>query len=207
VAALALFACKPADAPAPAAPAPAPAAPTSAAAAPSPAAPVAASPAAAQPAAITGYTHPEGQDLFGYYMPEGEVKFGKWAMSSLNIGTLEEMVKFEKGERDPPNYAPVNIEFDDVTSPQKENELGGTYYTNSRRVLPLAYLIDDKRLVFIGRDDELGEVRFEGHLDIPAVKRATADDTLTSRGAIVLTGDLTVGSETRKVRFTWFGGD
>jgi hypothetical protein len=74
-------------------------------------------------------------------------------------------------------------------------------------VLPVAYLITPDRLVFIGKDEVLGEVRFEGKLDLAAVKRATADDTLTSRGAIVLTGDLTVGTETRKVEFTWFGGD
>jgi hypothetical protein len=81
------------------------------------------------------------------------------------------------------------------------------YHTNSRRVLPVAYAISADRISFVGKDAELGDVRFEGQLDSAAVKRAAAGGTLTSGETIVLTGKLTVGAETRDVKFTWFGGD
>lgn len=170
-------------------------------------APYGAPPPPQQPA-VTGFHHDPKLDVFGYYIPEGEVKIGKWVLSSLDIGTPQDFIDYEKGKRDPPEYAPLMIEFNDVTSPQRENELGGMYYTNERRVLPTAYAIAGNRVSFVAKDAVLGNVIFTGILDIAAVKRATAAAGQTSDTSIVLTGDLIVGSHVLKnLKFTWFGGD
>jgi hypothetical protein len=160
------------------------------------------------PAGMSGFRHDASLDLFGYYMPEGEVKFGKWRLDTLHVGTLDDLAKYERGDRDPPQYAPVLIELADTTSPTATNELGGEYHTNQKRILPLAYEVSGTRIAFSGKDPELGDVRFEGTLDSAAVKRAAAAQAEGAAGpGVVLTGRLSVGTETRDVKFTWFGGD
>lgn len=206
-AALVLAACEKSPAPAPAAPPPAPEA-TATPPAPATTPEATAPQPGAQAPQVTGFTHDANRDLFGYYIPEGEVKFGKWQFTVLSIATPQDFINYEKGQRDPPEYAPVLLEFDDVTSPEATNELGGTYRTNQRRVLPAAYLVSGDRVVFAGKDAELGDIWFEGKIDVKAVKRATAAQGQgPSDTSIVLTGKLTIGSETRDVKFTWFGGD
>jgi len=163
---------------------------------------------APQPAASTGFKHDPKLDVFGYYIPTPELKIGKWMLTSLNIGTPQDFVDWEKGKRDPPEYAPLMIEFADVTSPQVQNELGGSNYSSQRRVLPTAYALAGNRLSFIGKDAVLGAVAFTGTLDPAAVKRATAAASESTDTSIVLTGELTVGTRViRHVKFTWFGGD
>lgn len=160
--------------------------------------------------AITGFKHDPAYDVFGYYMPAVETKFGKWTLSNISIGTPDDLAKYEKGDRDPPEYAPVLIEFFDESSPQVENELGGSEHTGQLRVLPAAYSIADGKVIFAGDDPQVGHVTFSGTLDVAAVKRASA--AMASGGSAedgpVLTGDLTVGDKiARHITFTWFGGD
>jgi hypothetical protein len=160
------------------------------------------------PPSVTGFHHDARQDLFGYYMPDGEPKFGKWMVSSLNVGTPQDFIDYERGKRDPPEYAPLMIEFDDVTSPETTTEDGASVRSVQRRVLPTAYAIAGDHLVFAGNDAVLGTVTFSGRLDLAAVKRAQDAAGESTESITVLTGDLSVGGKViRNVKFTWFGGD
>ncbi len=154
---------------------------------------------------LKGFASDKKQNLFGYYMPPSEeVRFGKFALRNISLGEPADFIKFETGKNDVKQYAPVMLEFDDVTSPKKHGEMG-EYYTNAPRVLPAAYRIAGNKIAFAGNDKQMGAVSFTGTLDHAAIKAAQAGGSLE---ATVLTGDITVGGKTiRQVKFTWFGGD
>ena len=159
-------------------------------------------PAPAQPAA-RGFRHAAGLDLFGYYFPQGDVMFGNFKLRQLNLGSAEEFEGYEKGQRISPNYAPVMLEFDDVTSPQKENELGQTYHEVSRRVLPDSYEVTAQSITFHGHDEILGEVAFEGQLDTAALARVRSGGPEEP----VLKGVVSAMRQKLNRAFVWFGGD
>jgi hypothetical protein len=161
-----------------------------------------------QSALPTGFKHDPRNDLNGYYIPSPDLKIGKWEVTDIALGTGDEFVAYEKGKRDPPEYAPFMIEFADTSSPQVTNELGGTNYSNQRRVLPTAYAISGNHVAFVGKDSQVGTVAFTGTLDLAAVKQAQASEGNYDATRIVLTGDLSVGGHVVKnLKFTWFGGD
>ena len=162
--------------------------------------------APAGPTDPTGFTHPAGAMLFGYYMPASEVKTGNWQLTNFHIGDEEGFKDWEAGRRTP-TYAPIMLEFDDVTSPKATNELGGEYHTVSARILPDAYSISaDGKVDFVDKGSRLGKVTFHGRFDMAALQAATRENADTS--GTVLTGTLTVGDKTfENVSFTWFGGD
>jgi len=156
-------------------------------------------------AAVGAFASAKGADLFGYYMPKGNPKFGKFALSNISLGDSDEFVAYEKGKRNPPEYAPFMIEFNDTASAKKTNELGQPYYTNSARVLPSSYAIGASAVDFRGHEKQVGDVVFHGHLDFTVLKKVKAAGDSQD---IVLTGDLTVGKTTIKnLNFFWFGGD
>lgn len=159
-------------------------------------------PAPAQPA-VRGFHHAAGLDLFGYYFPKDEVMVGNFKLRQLNLGSAEEFEGYEKGQRISPNYAPVMLEFDDVTSPEKENELGQTYHEVSRRVLPDSYEVTANRITFHGHDEMLGDVAFEGQLDPAALARVRAGGAEEP----VLKGVVTAMRQKLSRAFVWFGGD
>jgi hypothetical protein len=155
--------------------------------------------------ATSAFVSPKNADLFGYYMPKGSPKFGKFALSNISLGGADEFKIYEHGKNTTPEYAPFMIEFNDVSSAKKTNEMGQPYYTNSARVLPMAYSITDKAVTFRGKEKQLGAASFTGTLDFKKLKAAKAAG---DSNAIVLTGDLTVGKTTLKnLKFFWFGGD
>lgn len=161
-------------------------------------------PATPAPAAhLTGFFHQPGQDLFGYYFAKAPVQFGNFKLRELHLGTAEEFASYEKGQRVSPNYAPMMLEFDDVTSPERENELGQPYHEVSRRVLPKAYRVTADQLSFYGEDAVLGEVSFEGELDAKALARVRAGGAEEP----VLTGTLAAMGQRLNRVFVWFGGD
>ncbi len=173
------------------------------------AAPVAAAPAAVAPpatpppAATAGLHHAAGLDLFGYYSPQAELMVGNFKLRQINLGSAEEFEAYEKGQRISPNYAPVMLEFEDVSSPQKQTELGQTYHEASRRVLPDSYQITAGAISFHGHDEVLGEVAFEGRLDGAALARVRAGGPEEP----VLSGVVTVMRQKLTRAFVWFGGD
>lgn len=169
----------------------------------------ASAPARASPVGPTdpaGFTHPAGAMLFGYYMPTAEVKTGNWRLTNFHLGDEEGFKDWEAGRRTA-TYAPIMLEFDDVTSPKATNELGGEHHTISERILPDAYSISaDGKIDFVDKGSRLGRVTFHGQIDLAALQTATRESADTS--GTVLTGTLTVGDRTfENVAFTWFGGD
>lgn len=155
--------------------------------------------------AATGFSHAKGEDLFGYYSPTDDVKVGFMRLDHLHIGPEEEFEKWERGER-LATYAPVMLEFSDLSSPSHQNENGETIYAHTIRVLPTAYKVGGGRISFTGADPVLGAVQINGVIDMAALKRGKADEA-NADGAM-LRATLVIGSATFKsLAFDWFGGD
>lgn len=159
------------------------------------------------PAAPTpGFVHDKGADLFGYYLPAREVKVGNWRLTALSLGQEGEFADWEAGKRTT-TYAPVMLEFEDVTSPTETNEMGQTVHKATTRVLPASYAVSGGKLAFAGQDARLGPVGFAGSVDLAKLK-ATKAKGPNGGPETILTGDLKVGStEFKGLNFTWFGGD
>ena len=162
--------------------------------------------ALAADAPLKGFSHDNKDDLQGYYTPASEIRAGKFRLDNFGIGTLAELKTYESGRGRLPTYAPVMLSFEDTTSKQLTNELGGTYYANEPRVLPTAYRIRGNTIAFAGTDRQLGAVTFTGMIDRAALKAAQATGQESDRP--VIRGDLTIAGKTFKgVSFRWFGGD
>lgn len=168
--------------------------------------------AAADP---TGFSHPAGSDLFGYYMAKTDVKVGTWQLVNFHLGGEDDFAKWEANDR-MTTYAPVMMEFDNTASPKQTNELGAEFHTESERVLPSAYAIaPDGKIDFVGTGAKLGKVTFHGKIDMNLLKAmsgangsATPPPADADPDATVMTGTLTVGDQTfENLAFTWFGGD
>ena len=149
------------------------------------------------------FRHAMSSDLSGYYLPAGEVRVGNWAFHHIFVGQVQEFQAWESGNRSE-TFAPVMLQFEDVTSPMVQTEIGETRSV-SARVLPTTYSVTDTSLSFEGRSPELGAVRFEGSLDPGAL--ATSRRNLGDEG-VVVTGRLTVGdAQARTVQLRWWAGD
>lgn len=142
-------------------------------------------------------------DISGYYMPASEVRAGDWLLRNAFVGQAADFDSWETGTRQGV-FAPVMFEFEDVTSPMTATELGEVR-SGQIRVLPSRYEVTDSRVVFEGRADGVGVVRFDGRLDGDAL--ATARRNLGDESP-VLVGTLTVGGRRFDgVRFRWWAGD
>ena len=160
-------------------------------------------PATAPPAAAPAFSHSLSSDLSGYYMPASEVRIGKWSFDHVFVGQAQDFQAWEGGSRSG-TFGPVMLQFDDVTSPMVQTEIGEARSV-SARVLPTAYSVSDTYINFQGQSPELGLVRFDGVLDPGAL--ATARRNLGDEG-VVVTGRLTVGeAPAQNVRLRWWGGD
>ena len=160
-------------------------------------------PATAPPAAAPAFSHSLSSDLSGYYMPASEVRIGKWSFDHVFVGQAQDFQAWEGGSRSGA-FGPVMLQFDDVTSPMVQTEIGEARSITAR-VLPTAYSVSDTYINFQGRSPELGLVRFDGVLDPGAL--ATSRRNLGDEGMVV-TGTLTVGdSPPQNVRLRWWGGD
>ncbi|MDZ4318672.1 MAG: hypothetical protein U1A07_07490 [Phenylobacterium sp.] len=160
------------------------------------------------PADLQGFTHAAGEDLFGYYFPTQSVQIGDWRLDHIHIGGAMEFAAWERGERTE-TYAPVMLEFSDVTSPISTNELGQEYHERSLRVLPTAYRLGEGDFRFVGRHPDIGDVRIDGMIDLVQLKaeRDTGGRSQAEAAALLKTS-AQVGPEAfRNLSFTWFGGD
>lgn len=160
---------------------------------------------AADPSTVA-FQHDPTLDVFGYYFTETAVRSGNWKLKSVNLGSPSDFAAWEDGKR-PANFGPFFLEFEDVTSPTAENELGQVYHTASFRLQPDRYRVGAGQVTFHGQDPRVGEVLFSGGLDLAALKAAKAEGP--SGGArTVLTGGLQVGAERiRNISFIYFAGD
>ncbi len=151
----------------------------------------------------SAFSHALTTDLSGYYLPAEPVRVGNWSLHHVFVGQASEFRAWEGGERSA-TFAPVMIQFEDVSSPMVQTELGERR-SRSARVLPTTYEVTDTTVTFSGRSPELGEVRFVGRLDPGAL--ATARRNLGGEGA-VLSGALAAGGQTfPDVRLRWWMGD
>jgi hypothetical protein len=166
--------------------------------------PAASAAPAAAPAPVT-FAHDPGLDSLGYYFTDAVVQAGNLKLTSLNIGQASDFADWEAGKR-PATYAPIFMEFEDVTSPKAENELGQTYHTVSLRVMPTAYRVDGREVSFHGVDPQVGEVTFSGAFDLDALKAAKAAGP--GEPQPVLKGGLQVGDrQFRNISFKYHGGE
>jgi hypothetical protein len=161
---------------------------------------------AAQPAPVT-FAHDPQLDSAGYYFTDAVIQAGHLKLTSLNIGQASDFADWETGKR-PATYAPIFIEFEDVTSPTvtSGSGQGQTYHTVSLRVMPTAYRVDGREVGFHGVDPQIGEVTFSGAFDLEALKTAKAAGP--GEPQPVLKGELQIGEQRfRDVAFMYFGGD
>lgn len=155
------------------------------------------------PAAATAFSHASTGDLSGYYIPASEVRVGQWSLDHVFVGQAAEFRSWTGGQRGA-TFAPVMLQFADVTSPMVATEIGEARSVTAR-VLPTRYAVSDERIEFEGASAELGRVLFEGRLDPGAL--ATSRRNLGDEG-VVVTGTLTAGGQTvRNVRLRWWMGD
>jgi len=154
-------------------------------------------------APASAFSHSLSSDLSGYYMPVSEVRVGNWSFDHVFVGQTVEFQTWEAGSRSG-TFAPVMLQFDDVTSPMVQTEIGEVHSVTVR-VLPTAYSVSDTDINFQGQSPELGRVRFDGVLDPGAL--ATSRRNLGNEG-VVVTGTLTVGdAPAQSVQLRWWGGD
>ncbi|MBU2135249.1 MAG: hypothetical protein KKA45_03520 [Alphaproteobacteria bacterium] len=176
---------------------------------PTPAATEAAEPEAiSSPADLEGFTHAAGEDLFGYYFPTQPVQIGDWRLDHIHMGGAMEFAAWEGGERTE-TYAPVMLEFSDVTSPISTNELGQEFHERSIRVLPTAYRVGEGDFRFVGRHPQIGDVRIDGMIDLAQLKAERDRGGLSqAEAAPLLKTSAQIGPEAfRNLSFVWFGGD
>lgn len=160
-------------------------------------------PAEAPPTAAPAFSHTMTSDLSGYYMPESDVRVGKWSFDHIFVGQVPDFSGWEGGSRSE-TFAPVMLQFEDVTSPMVQTEIGEARSVVAR-VLPTAYSVSDTYINFQGQSAELGLVRFNGVLDPGAL--ATARRNLGDEG-VVVTGSLNIGdAPAQNIQLRWWAGD
>ena len=157
---------------------------------------------------LTGFTHAAGEDLFGYYIPTQEVRIGDLKLDHLHIGGETEFQAWARGERSE-TYAPVMLEFSDLSSPTVTNELGQVAHTKTVRVLPSAYKLGQGDFRFVGSHPEIGDVRIDGTIDLEQLNAERLDANVAAEEAQpVLRAAAQIGPEQLKtLSFNWFGGD
>lgn len=166
----------------------------------------AAAPAPVPDPAAASFQHDPALDVFGYYFTETPVQAGNWKLKSVNLGMPDDFAAWEEGKR-PSNYGPFFLEFEDVTSPTAQNELGQVYHTVSFRLQADSYRVDTREVVFRSQDPRVGEVIFSGMFDLAALKAAKAAGP-GGEVQTVLKGGLQIGAERiRNISFIYFAGD
>ena len=154
-------------------------------------------------AAAPTFSHDMSADVSGYYLPASEVRVGKWSFDHVFVGQAQEFQAWEGGSRSR-TFGPVMLQFDDVTSPMVQTEIGEARSVTVR-VLPTAYSVSDTYINFQGRSPELGLVRFDGVLDPGAL--ATSRRNLGDEG-VVVSGSLKIGdAPAQDIQLRWWGGD
>ncbi|MDP3489269.1 MAG: hypothetical protein Q8R71_03960 [Phenylobacterium sp.] len=154
----------------------------------------------------TGFSHVAGEDLFGYYIPSQEVRIGELRLDHLHIGGAAEFAAWEGGDR-MATYAPVMLEFSDLSSPVETNELGGEAHSVRIRVLPTSYKLGNGEFRFAGEAPGVGQVRLDGQLDLEALRSAQGSAVGGEPPVILRTAGQIGPERLRTLSFTWFGGD
>lgn len=148
------------------------------------------------------FVHAVSEDVSGYYLPREEVRMGRWRLDHVFLGQASDFEAWAAGRREGV-FAPVMLEIVDPESPLVQTELGPVR-SGRVRVLPVRYAVTDDRVTFSGRSDVVGDVTFEGRLDLDALadaRRSLGDERP------VLTGTLTSDGRAAPVSLRWWAGD
>lgn len=142
-------------------------------------------------------------DVSGYYMPVADYRVGNWVLRSIFIGQVADFADWEAGRRSA-TFAPVMLEFEDVTSPVMTSE-SGEGHAGQIRVLPSRYMISEDAVIFEGQDQVLGRITLAARLDLDGL--ATSRRNLGSDEP-VLEGRLGLdGRNIETAGFRWWAGD
>lgn len=143
------------------------------------------------------------EDVSGYYMPIEAYRSGNWVLRNIFIGQAADFASWQAGSRTP-SFAPIMLEFEDVTSPMVASEIGEVR-SGQIRILPSGYTISEDVVMFEGQDQTLGRITLSARLDLDEL--ATSRRNLGDDGA-VLEGRLATGTRSSEgVRFRWWAGD
>jgi hypothetical protein len=153
------------------------------------------------------FSHSMQHDLFGYYIPVTPIKVGQYHLVNLSIGSPKDFDEYEQGKNKIASYAPIMFTFDDVTSRKLSGEMG-EYYENSARILPTSYSLKGNEISFVGKDKQVGVVKFSGTIDVKTLTQEQLDTSKMATEKVIVKGDLTINGQLFKdVSFSWFAGD
>lgn len=148
------------------------------------------------------FAHDLPEDVSGYYIPTEEVRVDNWRLHHVFMGQVPDFIAWQAGERTA-GFAPVMIEFEDMTGPPVATEAGER--RRRLRLIPAAYAVTEDRVRIEALSGGLGAVSFEGRLDQDALAHARRN---LGEEAPVLKGRLEVGARTFEgVSMRWWAGD
>lgn len=154
------------------------------------------------PTRAAAFSHDLPEDISGYFLPTQEVRVDNWRLHHVFLGQAPDFIAWEAGARTA-GFAPVMIEFEDMTGPPVATETGER--RRRLRLIPAAYAVTEREVRFEALSGGLGAVSFEGRLDQDALSHARRN--LGDEGA-VLKGKLKVGNRTFDgVSMRWWAGD
>jgi hypothetical protein len=159
-------------------------------------------PEAETQATAEAFAHDLPEDVSGYYIPTEEVRVDNWRLHHVFMGQVPDFIAWQAGERTS-GFAPVMIEFEDMTGPPVATEAGER--RRRLRLIPAAYAVTEDRVRIEALSGGLGAVSFEGRLDQDALAHARRN---LGEEAPVLKGRLEVGARTFEgVSMRWWAGD
>ncbi len=137
---------------------------------------------------LTGQTYSVSEELFGYFLPYDDVSIGTIRLDHIALAMDWEFQSYMDGDAEA--RPPINLHFDETSSPTGVNELGGTYYEVTHRVQPDIFSVTEEELYFAASHELLGEIRFAGQWQMDQVRQMMNGDPGASSA---LTGDLKIG--------------
>ncbi|ESQ75667.1 hypothetical protein [Asticcacaulis sp. AC402] len=135
----------------------------------------------------------EGSDqLFGYYRPMAPIVSGVYRIEDIVLGSQDEFVSVKSAD-DVIGWAPVRV----VVSSAERGRLN---------VMPASYSVIDDKVIFTGRQDQVGEVTFAGTVRLDKIQPYVEEGKASTE--VVMTGDLTInGASHNGVQFTYHPGN
>lgn len=91
-------------------------------------------------------------DASGYYLPNRALKANGWVVDHLFIGHSTDFALWrESGEE--PDQIPVWLSLNPMDGETAVNELGQTYYLDTRRIRPIRFIMRDDYFEFYAADE------------------------------------------------------
>lgn len=160
---------------------------------------------AATPPSAQAFVSDNGHNYFGYFeTPKpGQIVTGKWALEMIAIGPPDDFRYFAAGKENPdvPGQPVRPFVIDFIEAHPAAGQTAAEIV-----VLPDTFTFRGAKVSFAGHDPKLGNVAFEGTFTAAFLKAAASRNGPSDGPAIVLMGDLTIGTAHFPLRLTWTGG-